>query len=64
MSTRLDWRLIGRIATSLGVQPRTLEKWRERGSVPHKWRLPIIRASNGEVALDAFDGCEEDVSVA
>lgn len=53
--TTFDWDLIGEIAAALGVQPRTLEKWRERGSVPHKWRLPIIRASSGRVPLDAFD---------
>lgn len=59
MNTMFDWDLIGAIAVSLGVGPRALEKWRERGSVPHKWRLPIIRASDGRVSLDAFDAMDK-----
>ena len=63
MSTTLDWELVEEIAESLGVLPRTREKWRERGSVPHKWRLPIIRASAGKFSLDAFDGMSASESV-
>ena len=55
MNAELDWELIGDVARSLGVRDRALEKWRERKSVPHKWRLPIIRQSEGRISLDAFD---------
>jgi hypothetical protein len=56
MNTTLDWDAIEKIARELGVRDRAFEKWKERKSVPHKWRLPIIRASGGHVSLDAFDG--------
>lgn len=31
------------IARELGVNPETIRKWRQRGGVPHRWRLPIIQ---------------------
>jgi hypothetical protein len=51
----LDWKAVEEAAQSLGVTAVALKKWRQRGSVPHKWRLPIIRNSDGRISLDAFD---------
>ena len=53
--TTLDWDVIEAAARALGVTDKNLEKWKQRGGVPHKWRLPIIRYSDGAIPLDAFD---------
>ena len=56
----VDWELIAKTALSLGVTKKNLEKWRERKSVPHKWRLPIIKEAG--LSIDAFEGFRlEDV---
>ncbi len=34
--------LIDNIAASLGVLPGARQRWRSRGHVPHRWRLPIL----------------------
>ena len=57
--TTFDWELVEELARGLGVQELNLEKWRQRKSVPHKWRLPIIRSSGGRVSVDAFDCLDE-----
>lgn len=49
----IDWKLIEQSARALGVREKNLEKWRQRKSVPHKWRLPIIRHAG--LSIDAFD---------
>ena len=51
----LEWKVIEVTARKLGVGEKALEKWRERRSVPHKWRIAIIRASEGLVSIDDFD---------
>ena len=55
MDTTLDWKLIAELGASLGVKPKALEKWRERGSVPHRWRPKIIRASEGALSWEVFE---------
>lgn len=35
---------IDRLATDLGVGDWTRRKWRQRGAVPHRWRLALIEA--------------------
>jgi hypothetical protein len=37
--------LILTIARDLGVSAETLRKWRQRRTVPHHWRLPLLRAA-------------------
>ena len=37
--------LIDKIARDLGVTFEARKKWRQRKCVPHRWRLPIIRAA-------------------
>lgn len=34
--------LINLLAAELGVSDEARKKWRQRGAVPHKWRLPIL----------------------
>lgn len=33
---------IAALADKLGIKPATKAKWRIRGYVPHKWRLPML----------------------
>lgn len=39
---------IDRLATDLGVGDWTRRKWRQRGAVPHRWRLALIEAGRKE----------------
>jgi hypothetical protein len=54
------------IARDLGVSVEARKKWRQRGCVPHRWRLPIIREAQKrgiELPQDVFDD-EQPESVA
>lgn len=57
--TTLDWSVLKQAASALGVTEKAFEKWRERKSVPHKWRLRINRWSKGRISLDAFEELDE-----
>jgi hypothetical protein len=47
---------IDQIAERLGVKDEARRKWRARGAVPHRWRLPIIEESAAAgVDLSAAD---------
>lgn len=54
MRGKLDWDLIERIAGELGVTTHACTKWRQRNSIPHKWRLSIVLKSGGLVRWDDF----------
>ena len=56
--TQLDWSLVKEAARSLGVREKALEKWWQRKSVPHKWRLPLIRKTKGKISAEAFESRE------
>ena len=46
------------LASELGVLPETRKKWRFRGHVPHRWRLPILAEAKRRripVDPDLFD---------
>jgi len=45
----IDWDLIDHLAEKQGVEYWARRKWRQRGHVPHKWRLAIIMASRGRI---------------
>ncbi len=48
-----QWENIERLGRALGVKPEALKKWRLRGSVPHRWRLPLLRrAAEENLTLD------------
>jgi len=48
------WSAIEKAALSLGVRKDSVRKWRERGSVPHRWRLPIIVQTGGAIGPNDF----------
>jgi hypothetical protein len=52
--TRTNWALIDLIAQRLGVKTEARRKWRQRNSVPHKWRLALILASGGALSANDF----------
>jgi len=39
------WEKIEPLAPDIGVTKDALRKARERGRVPYKWRLPLLRAA-------------------
>ena len=41
-------------ADKLGASRDAQRKWRERGGVPPKWQLEIIRASGGTITANDF----------
>jgi len=51
--------LISDLATEqLGVSSEALRKWRFRGHVPHKWRIPLIEAAQATgrfIPVSSFD---------
>ncbi len=51
---QLNWDIVAETALRLGVSGDAIRKWRERGSVPGKWHLPIISASKGKVPASAL----------
>lgn len=56
MDEALDiWKVIDRSAEELGVAPEARKKWRQRRSVPHRWRLAImdLAAAHGKVLSGA-----------
>lgn len=49
-----DWNLIDQAAKALGVGKEARKKWRQRNIVPHRWRLPLIRETDGKISADLF----------
>jgi len=52
-----DWDFINSLAKAQGVSAEARKKWRQRGSVPHRWRLPLLIAANRmgrTIPIDAF----------
>lgn len=48
-----QWQFIERAAADMGVGSEARRKWRERGHVPHKYRLPLLQAAKvARVKLD------------
>jgi DNA-binding transcriptional regulator YdaS (Cro superfamily) len=61
MSDKLDWKLVKDAAKSLGVRPRALEKWRQRGrGVPPKWWLPLSQETRGGISLEALQAFNKE----
>lgn len=50
----LDWKLVKTVARNLGVRDKAIEKWWQRKSVPHRWRLPLIEATKGKISSEAL----------
>ncbi len=49
------WTHVDAIASKLGVQYFARRKWRARGVVPHRWRIPLIQASAGSITADDLE---------
>lgn len=49
---------IDQIAERLGVTDEARRKWRARGSVPHRWRFPILAEAGKRGVLLTFDEME------
>ena len=56
------WAAIRNLALALGVQTDTVDKWRARGSVPHRWRFPILAEAGKRGVLLTFDEMEWPVA--
>lgn len=50
-SPMVNWKKIELIAEHLGVEYEARKKWRQRGRVPHKYRLPIKEMTGGEIKV-------------
>ncbi len=50
----IDWSLIDRAAQALGVSEAARRKWKQRGSVPHRWRIALIQQTAGAVSANDF----------
>jgi hypothetical protein len=48
----IDWELIQEGTRLLGIPLNTFHQWKYRGSVPHRWRLPLVQL--GKVNPKAF----------
>lgn len=49
-----QWQFIETVAAEMGAKEEARRKWRERGRVPHRWRLPIMEAARAKrVKLDS-----------
>lgn len=42
MTENPKWQIIDAIGAELGVGDEARRKWKKRGAVPHRWRLPIL----------------------
>jgi hypothetical protein len=62
-----QWEFIELQAATLGVTGEAIKKWRQRGKVPHCWRLPLLeRAAEKHQQLDVsiFDAPPQRQKVA
>jgi len=48
MSEVEQWEFIAAEAAQLGAKDEAIRKWRERGKVPHRWRLPLMNAAKSK----------------
>lgn len=55
---QLDWDLIDRLAETLQVEYWARRKWRQRGHIPYRWRLPLVAASRGSVSIKDFEALD------
>lgn len=54
-----QWSLINELAEALLVSQGTRRQWKMRGTVPHRWRLPLLalaRRRRKRLSPRAFDG--------
>lgn len=52
------WPKVTEAARALGVGDWAIRKWAQRGTVPPKWQLAIIKKTKGEIGLSDFNHSE------
>ena len=48
------WPTVRAAAETLGINEEAMRKWQERKSIPSRWHVRLIMASNGALQLDDF----------
>jgi hypothetical protein len=48
-------RRIETAAEALGVSPDARRKWFERGNVPARWQIAIVKAAEGQIKFADFE---------
>ena len=51
----IDWDIVERAALQLGVSQFAIDKWRQRQTIPHKWRPHLILATAGGITWKQFE---------
>jgi hypothetical protein len=51
----IDWDLIEQAALQLGVTRFAVDKWRQRQTIPHKWRPHLVIKTGGMVSWKHFE---------
>jgi hypothetical protein len=51
----IDWELVERAALQLGVSQFAIDKWRQRQSIPHKWRPQLVIHTGGVISWKQFE---------
>ena len=51
----IDWDIVERAALQLGVSQFAIDKWRQRQTIPHKWRPHLILATAGGITWKHFE---------
>lgn len=52
------WETIDALADDLGIKSEARRKWRERGQVPYRWRIPLLKLAvetGKPLAAEDFD---------
>ena len=44
----MNWKTLKALGAELGVKDEAMRKWEERGSVPHRWRIPMINLARAK----------------
>lgn len=52
------WQQVVDAAKELGARDWAIRKWAQRGTVPPKWQVQIVRETDGKIALSDFNESE------
>ena len=51
----INWDLVEEAALQLGVSRFAVDKWRQRQTIPHKWRPHLVIHTNGAISWKHFE---------
>lgn len=54
----IDWDIVERAALRLGVSQFAVDKWRQRQTIPHKWRPLLILETAGGISWKQFEALD------